>query len=80
MKYCPECGTAIQIPNAKFCTECGTSFGVAQNIISEQASAIGPKNSLESHQLAIGKADEIQIESPEFGDDSLYIYTANRNS
>ncbi|MFX0018238.1 MAG: zinc ribbon domain-containing protein [Promethearchaeota archaeon] len=25
-KYCPECGTKVEVPNANFCTECGHQF------------------------------------------------------
>lgn len=76
MKYCPECGTAIHIPNAKFCTECGISFGLAQNITLGQVSSVTPENSLDLKNHSDNeKADEIQIESPDIGDNSPYVYT-----
>lgn len=78
MKFCPECGTAIPIPNAKFCIECGTSLGLTQNTTSSQISSTIPQDSLGSHQSAnqySGKDDEIHIESSDISDNSPYVYT-----
>lgn len=48
-KFCPSCGTAVSVPEAKFCMNCGFNFTKFQQSVSEETGLVvstPPKNNI----------------------------------
>lgn len=52
-KFCPECGTAVSVPEAKFCMHCGFSFAKIQQVDSGKIKSTPNSNALIVPQIPV---------------------------
>ena len=77
MKFCPDCGTALQNPNPKFCPECGTSLQAVGGATPSKSPPFQAQSVTQTSSSASQQSEEEELEPVKLNTYDLGIQLEN---